>query len=67
MLGMSEYQLDLMFEYIELTKGISTHSSAVRIAEIRKTLLEDARENEIRLGDISRKIDKMKLHTTVFK
>jgi hypothetical protein len=46
MIGMSVSQLDLMFEYIDLKSEISTHSSAVRMSEIRQLLLGEAFENE---------------------
>jgi hypothetical protein len=65
MLGMSEYQLDLMFEYIELSQISRTHE-VPRLAEIRKTLLEDARANEERMSKISANIDKMRADTITF-
>jgi hypothetical protein len=47
MLGMSAYQLDLMFEYIECkSERFPTPGTYKRISEIRKTLLDEARASE---------------------
>lgn len=66
MLGMSESQLTLMFEYIDLkateVRDGQWDDTSSRMAEIRKTLLNDARSNEIKIGDLSRKISNMQ-HT----
>jgi hypothetical protein len=45
MIGMSESQLTLMFEYIELSQISRTHE-VPRLAEIRKILLDEARATE---------------------
>lgn len=76
MLGMSEYQLDLMFEYIKLTSSSSNqyrlgqideyNTSMSRLSEIKNTLLNDARANEEKMSKISASIDKMRADTITF-
>lgn len=65
MLGMSEYQLDLMFEYIGLQSSSDYPSRLPRMAEIRKLLLDDARANEERLDKISESLSRMQIDNEI--
>lgn len=64
MLGMSESQLTLMFEYIDLkateVRDGQWDDTSSRMAEIRKTLLNDARDNEDRLDKIGKSLEDMR-------
>jgi hypothetical protein len=48
MIGMSESQLTLMFEYIELISNLEPYNDAevARMVEIRKILIDEARATE---------------------
>lgn len=62
MLGMSEYQLDLMFEYIDLKSNAAPHNNTEveRMVAIRKILLAEARDNEDRLDKIGKSLESMR-------
>ena len=65
---MSEYQLDLMFEYIDgKSDNHPGQGTLERMAQIRKLLLDDARANEEQLDKISASIDKMRAESLKFK
>ena len=46
---MTKRQLNLLFEYIDLTKGINTETSTIRMAKIKELLIKDARDPEIEI------------------
>jgi hypothetical protein len=68
MLGMSEYQLELMFEYIDLkateVRDGQWDDTSSRMAEIRKILLDEARNNEDRLDKIGKSLESMRNSNT---
>ena len=53
---MTEYQLDLLLEYIDLNRGISTESSSIRVYNIKQLLITDIRAAEIVLKSIVKEI-----------
>jgi hypothetical protein len=62
MLGMSEYQLELLLEYIDLSAMPEKYRHNIaRIAEIRELLLEDANANKERLNKISESLSNLKV------
>jgi hypothetical protein len=59
---MSEYQLELLLEYIDLSAMPEKYQiTEVRIAEIRELLLEDAKANKERLNKISESLSNLKV------
>jgi len=59
MLGMSEYQLELLLEYIDLSHNALTYGTPRRLIEIRELLLEDVKANQERLNKISESLDNL--------
>lgn len=65
MLGMSEYQLTLMFEYIDVASSRSYMGKSSRLAEIKNQLLYEARANEERLDKISESLSRMQIDNEI--
>lgn len=61
MLGMSEYQLELLLEYIDLSHNALTYGTPRRLIEIRELLHEDVRANQERLTKISESLSNLKV------
>jgi len=61
MLGMSEYQLELLLEYIDLSHNALTYGTPRRLIEICELLHEDVRANQERLTKISESLSNLKV------